>query len=146
MENAVIQGEYITFKHVKTRKVVVLEIEIPEEAFQDVISKLGMPIGGESKPVAVALLGESVPKIKIQTKGEKLRTKSVILCNDNLFKEWCEYYCKDEPRAAILSWCGVTSRAEIATFATAQDLFEQMLEKFDTWKFANQYSDNLSKY
>ncbi len=28
---AIVQGEYITFKHVKTRKVVILEVEVPEE-------------------------------------------------------------------------------------------------------------------
>lgn len=56
MEHAIIQGEYVTFKHLKTRKVVVLEIEIAEERFQEVIAILGMPIGGESKPVAVVLL------------------------------------------------------------------------------------------
>lgn len=57
---AIVSGDYTTFKHVKTRKVVVLEIEVPEERFQEVISKLGMPIGGESKPVAVALLDTQI--------------------------------------------------------------------------------------
>lgn len=57
-DSAVICGEFAHFRHIKTRKVVVLEIEISEELFQDAISKLGMPIGGESKRVAVALLEE----------------------------------------------------------------------------------------
>ncbi len=90
MNAAAIIGEFTHFKHIKTRKVVVLEVEVPEELFQDVISKLGMPIGGESKPVAVSLLDKQVyntppvvGKSDIQqTEGEKLRTRAVMLCGD----------------------------------------------------------------
>lgn len=55
-----ISGEFTHFRHIKTRKIVILEIETPEEQFQHIISILGMPIGGESKPVAVALLNPTI--------------------------------------------------------------------------------------
>jgi len=111
-DNAVIAGEYVTFKHVKTRKVVVLEVEVPEELFQDVITKLGMPIGGESKPVAVCLLNSkiinkeylpngtdaakelgmdgpitqfTVTKREEKSEGEKLRIRAVMLCKEESF-------------------------------------------------------------
>ncbi len=98
--SAIVSGDYTTFKHVKTRKVVVLEIEISEEKFQEVISKLGMPIGGESKPVAVALLNpvteESVnnaqsnsSEIPNSSEGEKLRVRAVMLCKDADFTYFC---------------------------------------------------------
>lgn len=57
-DNSVICGDFVNFRRLKTRSVVVLEVEIPEEMFPDMIHKLGMPINGESKPVAVALLNE----------------------------------------------------------------------------------------
>ncbi len=115
-DKAIVAGEFSHFKHIKTRKVVVLEIEIPEELFQDAISKLGMPIGGESKPVAVALLDKAVIKENItteykfpvggapspvniqltdtlhyktgQTEGEKLRIRAVLLGKDSQFQEY----------------------------------------------------------
>lgn len=59
-DKAIIKAEFTHFKHLKTRKVVVLECEIPEELFQEAIMTLGMPIGGQSKPVAIALLDPDI--------------------------------------------------------------------------------------
>ena len=109
-----IRGEYVTFKHIKTRKVVVLEIETAEENFQNVINTLGMPVGGESKPVGIALLvpiadDETVATSKLSKEelltyspplaahptqftvgdeGDKLRVRAVMLCKDEGFQEY----------------------------------------------------------
>lgn len=108
----VVSGEYVTFKHLKTRKVVVLEIEIPEENFEDVVHKLGIPISGRSKPVAVALLNDDVepafgpaldmpdapmfiPQFSMANKNEKKKrewgdlpysNRAGILCNESKFQ------------------------------------------------------------
>ncbi len=158
MDNAIIQGEYVTFKHVKTRKVVVLEIEINEESFQDVISKLGMPIGGESKPVAVALLDKQlynkppvVGKSDIQqTEGEKLRTRAVLLCDDILFHKYLismemDNVSDKSAREYICNNCHINSRSELATDEAAQRDFKDILNRFDAWKVSNRYANNLSR-
>ena len=133
-DKAVVSGEYTSFKHVKTRKVVTLEIEVPEERFQEVINILGMPVGGESKPVAVCLLDKDVlagnnPEPKEQTEGEKLRTRAVMLCRDKEFQIFLG--CKNitvienEQRAKeyLCGHLGITSRSEIATDIRARNAF-----------------------
>lgn len=158
-DSAVICGEFAHFRHIKTRKVVVLEIEISEELFQDAISKLGMPIGGESKPVAIALLdSQIVNKVPVvgssniqQTEGEKLRTRAVMLSKDSEFMAFCDshkflYYetkgllpSEALARAIILAYCDIESRAELATNSIAQIKFKELISKFDEWKLENRY-------
>lgn len=156
MTSAIVHGEYITFKHVKTRKVVILEVEVPEELFQDVITKLGMPIGGESKPVAVALLdaghlknSRTLEKAQgEQTEGELLRTKAVLLCKTQLFWHYvkCAWGEEEETcRAYILDYCFITSRSELAANIQAQIKFKEILREFDAWKVSQQYADNLNR-
>lgn len=164
--SAIVSGEYVTFKHIKTRKMVVLEIEVPEEMFQDVITKLGMPIGGESKPVAVALLNHTdihtpvTPKnTQEQTEGDKLRVRAVMLCRDDNFVEFCNkhwitpYNLRDkniDEREKIAVWwiyhfCNIESRSELTTNIEAQNKFKELLEKYKTFQLENQYADNLER-
>lgn len=158
MEHAVVAGEYVTFKHVKTRKVVVLEIEVPEEGFQEVITKLGMPVGGESKPVAVALLdkealNQSDLTPKEQTEGEKLRTRAVLLCKSGEFPAFVNHSLPSSvgtPSESECAWfirnaCGIGSRSVLTTNLEAQAKFKQLLEQFESWKLEQQYKDNLER-
>lgn len=163
--NAIVSGEYVTFKHIKTRKMVVLEIEVAEENFQDVITKLGMPIGGQSKPVAVALLAKPViSKMEsasnaqcdcnklAQAEGDKLRVRAVMVAKDKefqlfsldafqpLFSDW-----EANATQIIYNECNIKSRSELAINQEAQNLFKELLTKFDTWKLESQYKDNLYK-
>ena len=164
-DKAIVAGEYVTFKHIKTRKMVVLEIEVPEEMFQDVISRLGMPIGGESKPVAVALLDKTcrIPTKDVeQTEGEKLRVRAVMLCKEYSFytyigtipqyfhsinihttpkAEWYEDRCAD----VIYDYCKISSRSELAINVDAQNKFREINHKYVAWLYENQYSDNLNR-
>lgn len=155
---SIIHGEFTHFRHIKTRKVVVLEVEIPEEAFQDTISKLGMPIGGESKPVAVALLANKTPIIdscNISPEGERLRTRAIMLCKDVNFWSYItflyDYTTEELNNPEILAtneiyrMCNITSRSELATNVGAQESFKNILSLFITWKIENQYKDNLKR-
>lgn len=153
-EHAVVSGEYITFKHVKTRKVVVLEIEVPEERFQDVINKLGMPVGGESKPVAVCLLNSDIvkpiTKLNERTEGEKLVIQAVLTCKDPSFQRFIgEEYDQDEQgaRQFILEGCGINSRSEIATNRTAQECFKAIDREYKNWlnPVDKIYTDNFER-
>lgn len=168
---AIIAGEYVTFKHVKTRKVVVLEVEVPEELFQDVIAKLGMPIGGESKPVAVCLLNcdnknhnvteEITPVVKEsltteKSEGDKLRERACILCKERHFQIFCEYLDKDiivanedAARDFMLVYCKIKSRKELVTDTAAQLRFDNLIFNYMEWlkpSIDEQYPDNLSQF
>lgn len=160
-DNCAIMGSYTTFKHIKTRKVVVLEVEVAEEYFEEVISKLGMPIGGESKPVAVALLSNGIynkPSVVgssniQQTEGEKLRIRAVLLCRERDFQIFCESLNRDiivfnenAAREFILIYCKINSRSDLAKNIEAQVLFKQLLEKYKDWQAENNYADNLNRF
>ena len=156
-EHAVVSGEYITFKHVKTRKVVVLEIEVPEERFQDVINKLGMPVGGESKPVAVCLLDSDIvkpiTKLTERTEGEKLVVQAVLTCKDASFQRYIQIFVgkwsQDEQgaRQFILDYCEIESRSELATNRTAQKSFKSLDKGYKNWlnPVDKVYADNLTR-
>ena len=161
MENNIISAEFSHFRHIKTRKVVVLECEISEESFQDAISKLGMPIGGESKPVAIALLAaDKIPTNKLatnttpakeQTEGERLRTRAALLPKELNFTRFLVWYdptleLGEENRIDwIRSYCEITSRSELAKNLEAQAKFKELLAKYESWKLENSYKDNLGR-
>lgn len=160
MDNAaVVKGEFVTFKHVKTRKTFTIEIEFPEEQGRIVLDTLGMPIGGESKPVAVALLAKSiVTKLETncdKTKGEKLRIRAIMLCKDSQFQDFAAYNtifsvkagleAEEVAKKYILRICRIDSRGELASRVAAQIEFEDMLEKYKDWQAENNYSENLNR-
>ncbi len=164
-ESAIVEGCYTTFKHIKTRKMVVLEIEIAEEYFQHVINTLGMPIGGESKPVAVALLDKSIvtkPQSNCDrelSEGEKIRTRAVMLCDDSQFQlysysrlqkirgdTWLPKASNEDIAKEFLYFVlSINSRAELATNTDAQLKFIEVIKFFNEWKVSNRYADNLSR-
>lgn len=159
-DEAVILGEYVTFKHVKTRKVVVLEVEVPEEYFQDVITKLGMPIGGESKPVAVALLNDPTVKENLtvaptieKTEGERIRERACILCKEEKFHEYVEstgflYAGINEVCVQyIYMQCNIASRSDLTRDKTAQALFKRLDARYKAWlnPVDEQYTDNIKR-
>lgn len=163
MDKAILSGDFSSFKHIKTRKVFVIEVEFPEEMGRQVLEVLGMPIGGESKPVAVALLDKSVVSKKENTQqieGEKLRTRAVLLCKDEQFQYFTTSLLNDSSRRAydylmtkpedvakevLCTRCEISSRSELATNIDAQIRFKKLLADFDAWKVSQQYADNLSK-
>lgn len=140
-------GEFTSFKHIKTRKVFVIEVEFPEEKGREVLEYLGMPIGGESKPVAVALLDKSIvtkPETicnKEQSEGDKLRVRAVLLCKQKDF----QHFTKGQSRSFILATCNIKSRADLVHDEMAQVKFKELLRQFDAWKLENRYPDEIGR-
>jgi hypothetical protein len=137
----VVAGEYVTFKHVKTRKCVVLEVEVPEEEFEAVIEKLGMPVGGNSKPVAIALLDESkVTKAPKVENDNKMVTRAVMLCKETAFQRFAvecggigDELSEDNAADYIKYYCDVNSRSELKDDIDAQRKFVGMVEGYKYW-------------
>ncbi len=152
---SVVSGEYVTFKHVKTRKVVILEIEIPEEGFQDVISKLGMPIGGDSRPVAVALLNkEIITDIGIPISAEPMDRgvciRAIMLCKDMSFWKFCykKSFCTENEAGAeayLKDFCRIKSRSELSTNEYARRRFCELDHAYKNWLFEQRHADSLER-
>lgn len=148
----VLDGDFTSFKHIKTRKVFVIEVEFPEEKGRAVLEYLGMPIGGESKPVAIALLNKEV--VQANPEGTRLRTRAVLLCDDFQFQQYCAQSKEFQPivnpnpihaKLFIYYVCKIKSRAELATNSDAQSLFAELLSKYEQWKLSKTYEDNLNR-
>ncbi len=88
-EPRVIQADYTSWRPVAGRKVLQIILEVPIEQTADVMDKLGVPMPGESKWCAVALL-DLKPKAEGQESAANGSTK----------KSWGEY--KPSQQAAIL--------------------------------------------
>lgn len=56
MQEAIIKGTYTNLRNIKTRNVVVIEIEVPIEYASDVVAKFGFPNQATPQTLAVALL------------------------------------------------------------------------------------------
>jgi len=160
MDNAIVQGEFVTYSHVKTRKTFSITIEFPEEQALHVLNTLGSPIGGNSKPVAVALLDNSAVKQPTQnnntlsknekSEGEKLRIRAVMLCGDREFQDYAEDILpsgvySDCALELVYRYCDITSRSELTHNEEAQEKFKQLDRGFHAWKVEQQYADNLSR-
>lgn len=103
MDKAVVDGEYVTYSHIKTRKTFTITIEFPEEKALEVLNILGAPVAESSNPVAVCLLDKSNIQenpstgitehtTKEKTEGEKLRIRAVMLCKELKFWEFTLSY------------------------------------------------------
>lgn len=157
-DKAVVRGEFITFKHIKTRKMFCIEIEFPEEEGASVLEVLGMPIGGISKPVAVCLLDKSKiltkdnpKKVSEKTEGEKLVIRAILLCKDQHFQRFARHndYEADEEGARyfVLDRCGIKSRSELATNEIAQEHLKAIDRDYKNWlnPVDDIYKDNLER-
>lgn len=161
-----IKGTYGGLRPVKTRKVWVIEIEIPEEEIKHVTDVMGFPNQSESQWVGVTLLNESVVKESLtadnpeaviptteKSEGDKIRERACILCKDEEFQSfimsmsWEVDDCYKEPhtKSHIIKYCNITSRSELTTNRDAQGKFLELMDKFDAWKLEQRYEDNLSR-
>jgi hypothetical protein len=85
--------------------------------------------GGEMHEEDCPLLAEPRRKAGAQLAGERIRTRAVMLCKDEGFQKWAtgelsgDHWDESLARNAILLWCGIGSRAELATNPEAQKKF-----------------------
>lgn len=147
---AILSGEFCSFKHIKTRKQFVIEIEFPEEMGQEVLRILGMPIGGQSKPVAIALLSSQAhnhaPAAVDSNIPQSLTQKAGILCNDPLYWQFRRVLDADEAKKALCRSCKVTSRKDISRGTFAGDRFLTELNDFSAWKRAYGHEATLTRF
>lgn len=124
---AIISGDLTTFKHVPTRKVYQLIVEIPAEAAAAAFATLGMPGAVSQIPVAVARLVEGnqeAPKPREPFTEKPYGTQAAIRCQETAFQMFLIETARmpdgpvgaegvDRAAYAVRLLCGVKSRADI---------------------------------
>lgn len=102
-EPCVIRADYANWRPVSGRKILQLILEVPIEQTQDVMLKLGVPVPGESKWVAVALLqpvaegqaeqSEAAPPKKQWSEYTRSQQAAILIQDP----EFCSYFKAANP-------------------------------------------------
>lgn len=166
---AVIQGNYSDLKFVRTRKVVQVVIEIPIEHAADFVQKFGAPDPSAETWVAVARLDPdqaqqtaepaAAPPATPEREPRKfadlpLPQQAALMCDRADFQEFMEEFWSiqvhqlgemeaDDTADAVRMFCGITSRAELATNELAARWWKELLVKFESWRTQQRYGDML---
>lgn len=74
--NAVLEGSYAGLRLVKTRRVAVIEIELPIEALPKIVNVLGAPDPASEVPVAIAKLSADAARAPSPTAEENRPSNS----------------------------------------------------------------------
>ena len=138
METSQFEGKKIALKQTKDGIVMSLAIhpdDLPEELMRDFV-------GSRYMVVMVRLGDEERPLNREEFAGAQLVKLAGILCRDNQFWEYLydqgELFEKNE--AACVDWLtaylGVSSRADIKTNYSAQELLKNISTKYKEWKNA----------
>lgn len=147
---AVIRGAFSDWRPVKSRSVLQLVIEVPIEQTQEVLDRLGVPLPGVEKWVAVALLKSDAepveqPKpstvVPIKAKREwhdmKPSQQAGMLCADPLFLRYIiEQHGDNATNAAqwVRYSCVVDSRKDLDTNERAARAWHAIAADFFRWK------------
>jgi hypothetical protein len=146
---AIISGDLTTFKHVPTRKVYQLIVEIPAEAASAAFATLGMPGTVSQIPVAVARLNIEATAKAEPTKERRSFTElpyaqqAAMRCQEREFQlyvadflapsAWQSLSKRSEGRTPadvaaqlVRDWCRVTSRSDIIKGTQAGDNWEHI--------------------
>lgn len=127
-------GEYVTFKHVRSRQCYQLTIEIDESQFSNACEILGHPTSHASKYVEVSLVKDE-PKAEEapSTKMKSMVTKISIACKDVAFQRMLNVNTEEDAIKKVRQLCGIKSRAEIATNENAYKDALKILIDYGNW-------------
>ena len=152
-----IRAAYSSFKHVPTRSVLQLVLEVPIEQAEAALDLLGIPQPGTQTWCAIARLNDSavvtpsplrpdqaLPATDVGpprpeaaaagrpalTPGEKLVQMAGMLCEDIRFQEWLRAMDADAAATLVRIHCGIASRRELATNEAAQRKFNELVARY----------------
>jgi hypothetical protein len=138
---AAIDAEFVDFKLIKGRKVVVICLEIPLEKADRALAVLGgIPNPAESRYVAVARLETQPAKVE-KPKGPTPSQRAWALCQSGRFQSWLfrntpsdNAYdmapSAEETASALRYRLGVKSRGELDTNPEARARFETLEREY----------------
>lgn len=138
---AVIQGDFVDTRRVKSRSVLQVVFEVPIEMEPTVMATLGWPSPGNSLPCAIARLAvqpklrEEKPPLTWDTMSPSQR--AAVKLNDKSFCAWLvdTYWTGKEDigdyDGLLKRVLGIQSKRELDTDHDKSDAFEAMLATFD---------------
>jgi hypothetical protein len=126
-----IKGDYTTHKHIPSRKVYQLIIEIPEEEFPNACSILGYPSTSESTSVGIALLNKE--KIE-KPKRDNLLQAAAMICKEKQFHEYLGVDDEHEARRILCEGCGIEQRRDLKDNEEARRKFKVLLGEYSEYK------------
>ena len=138
---AAITGDFATYKHIPSRKVVQLVIEVPQEAQEAMFQALGYPVSGETVPVAVARLKDDVAKPQKERRNWhelSAAQQAGIRCSEKSFQRFTHEmhgWPASEENAAecVRQYCGVKSRSELDEMPGATNAWNSLDHQFQNW-------------
>jgi hypothetical protein len=152
MDKAAIAGTYSNFRIVRSRKICVVEIELPIEQAQALITALGLPNPANETWVAVARLQAQTPAKQETPPAASVELprpfpslpysqQAALRCQDLNFREFLRSEwetVKDEEDAAdvVRRICGVTSRKDIKPGTKAEKLWLRLNTHYELWQSA----------
>jgi len=131
---AAIDAEFVDFKLIKGRKVVVICLEIPLEKADRALAVLGgIPNPAESRYVAVARLETQPAKVE-KPKGPTASQRAWRLCETRAFRDWLSKSPQDigaDSAADLLrAHLAIASRGSLDTNPDARARFEQLEKEY----------------
>ncbi len=168
-EPRVVQADFANWRPVAGRKVLQLVFEVPIEQTELVMTMLGVPMPGESKWCAIALLEKGAPKerkgivpqetpfLEKVTKDRRpfaslpLSQQAALRCND--MGQFYDFLMERNPQLSdFVSWdaaqevrdiCGVSSRSELDTNDLAAAKWRKLEADFQAYLTTERYSGQI---
>lgn len=160
-EPRVIQADFANWRPVAGRKVLQLILEVPIEQTEQVMKMLGVPMPGETKWCAIALLDPVAQRKEQQAsnlsvegsnpsgtaKDRKpfhtlpLSSQAAIRCQDAEFQVFMDVAGDGSCAAKIREICGVTSRSEFNTNSEAGDKWRNLEAQYQAHLTTKQFAD-----
>ena len=148
MDHRIIKARYANWRTVRTRKLLVLEFELPLEDQNDVIKYLGAPLPDRDIQCAIAVLnGEAGNSHELETpplnspvsptkqkfEDLPLTKQAVLLCKREAFQR----YIQVENELAAVEWlrdhCTVSTRSDIQEGTRAGEELKELYGRFQDW-------------
>lgn len=139
-EDLAISGTLADIRRVKTRKVIQVIIEVPEEHHAHVHQVLGWDY--DTTQVALAVINPNVSKVNDEPKAEKQRQKWIDLpypqqaamrCNEKAFQEFLNARDAEVAAHVVRKRCGVESRSEIKRDTVAGGSWMALEKEYLIW-------------
>lgn len=154
---AIFDGSYADYKHIKTRKVLQIIVEIPAERAKAFFDMFGVPTGADEIPVAIAKMnmnladastredeGEAFPAGQVNTSAAKSKREMTLaerigmICQNTNFCQFvvaelqgCDLW--DEVPNFVRSYCGVKSRSDILYDTPEAEKWKTLYTEFEEW-------------
>jgi hypothetical protein len=157
-DEAIIRGEYVEWKMVKTRKALQLVFEVPLEHQALVQAALGTPMPDQSNPVAICRLVDAEQANVVQIEDHRpvendaddephrpprpLSQIAAMFCQNAVFQKFIEEWSDgwdhrpttDEAAEWLRSNCGIKSRTELNTNEVAAQRFKKIRAEYEAWR------------